>query len=81
LIAAQSIEITLLKTQLIDPTLLFEQALPLRKDVLSSLPILSITRRALFLLLSPVALAPVVVAIAITTTVAVTIAIPIAIAI
>jgi hypothetical protein len=69
----------LLKTQLVDPTLLFKQALALRKDILSSLPILAITRRAMFLLLSPVTLAPVVVAI--TTTVAVAIAIPVAIAI
>ncbi len=79
LIAAQPLEITLLKAQLVDPALLFEQALALRKNVLSSLPILAITRRALFLFVSPVALAPVVVAITITA--AVPIAIPVAIAI
>jgi hypothetical protein len=69
----------LLKTQLVKTALLFEQALALRPEVLPSLPIIAITRRTLFLLLSPVALAPVVVVVAIR--VAIAIAIPVAVAI
>ena len=81
LILAQALVITLLIAQLVYTTLLFEQTLALRPDVLSSLPVLAITERALLLLLPPVALAPVVVVIAAAIPIAVAIAIPVAVAI
>lgn len=67
----------MLEAQLVKTALLFEYSLALLVEVLPSLPVLAITRRALFLFLPPVALAPVIVAI--TVPVAVAIVVPVAI--
>jgi hypothetical protein len=76
LIASQLIEVALLVTQLGQASLLFEQALALRENILAPLPFLSITQLALFLFLPPVTIvAPVVVAVAIDSTIVVAVTI------
>jgi len=50
LIASQLFEVALLKTQLVQASLLFEQTLTLREKVLTSLPLLAVAKLALLLL-------------------------------